>query len=132
MEKMKMKGQKNLSRRERQIMDVIYTLQEATVNQVLERLPSPPSYSAVRALLRVLEEKGHLVHRQDGPRYIYSPTLPRERARRSALKHLLQTFFDDSTEDVVAALLDISEDNLRAEDYGRLLELIQKARKEGR
>jgi predicted transcriptional regulator len=127
-----MKGQKNLSRRERQIMDIIYTLQEATVNQVLERLPSPPSYSAVRALLRVLEEKGHLVHRQDGPRYIYSPTLPRERARRSALKHLLQTFFDDSTEDVVAALLDISEDNLRAEDYGRLLELIQKARKEGR
>jgi predicted transcriptional regulator len=132
MERKNMKGQKNLSRRERQIMDVIYTLQEATVNQVLERLPSPPSYSAVRALLRVLEEKGHLVHRQDGPRYIYSPTLPRERARRSALKHLLQTFFDDSTEDVVAALLDISEDNLRAEDYGRLLELIQKARKEGR
>jgi BlaI family penicillinase repressor len=127
-----MKSQKNLSRRERQIMDVIYTLQEATVNQVLERLPSPPSYSAVRALLRVLEQKGHLVHRQDGPRYIYSPTLPRERARRSALKDLLQTFFDDSTEDAVAALLDISEDNLTAEDYRRLMELIQKARKEGR
>lgn len=127
-----MKGQKNLSRRERQIMDVIYALQEATVNQVLERLPSPPSYSAVRALLRVLEQKGHLVHRQDGPRYIYSPTLPRERARRSALKHLLQTFFDDSTEDAVAALLDISEDSLTVEDYGRLLEIIQKARKEGR
>jgi predicted transcriptional regulator len=132
MERKNMKGQKNLSRRERQIMDIIYALQEATVNQVLERLPSPPSYSAVRALLRVLEEKGHLVHRQDGPRYIYSPTWPRERARRSALKHLLQTFFDDSTEDVVAALLDISESNLSAEDYRRLLELIQKARKEGR
>lgn len=127
-----MKGQKNLSRRERQIMDIIYTLQEATVNQVLERLPSPPSYSAVRALLRVLEQKGHLVHRQDGPRYIYAPTWPRDRARRSALKHLLQTFFDDSTEDAVAALLDISEDNLTAEDYRRLMELIQKARKEGR
>jgi predicted transcriptional regulator len=127
-----MKGQKNLSRRERQIMDVIYALQEASVNQVLERLPSPPSYSAVRALLRVLEKKGHLVHRQDGPRYIYAPTLPRERARRSALKHLLQTFFDDSAEDAVAALLDISEDNLTAEDYRRLMELIQKARKEGR
>lgn len=127
-----MKGQKSLSRRERQIMDVIYTLQEATVSQVLERLPSPPSYSAVRALLRVLEQKGHLAHRQEGPRYIYSPTLPRERARRSALKHLLQTFFDDSTEDAVAALLDISEDNLTAEDYGRLLELIRRARKEGR
>lgn len=127
-----MKGQKNLSRRERQIMDIIYALQEATVNQVLERLPSPPSYSAVRALLRVLEQKGHLVHRQEGPRYIYSPTLPRERARRSALKDLLQTFFDDSTEDAVAALLDISEDSLTADDYGRLVELIEKARKEGR
>ena len=132
MERKIIKGQKNLSRRERQIMDVIYTLQEATVNQVLERLPSPPSYSAVRALLRVLEQKGHLVHRQDGPRYIYAPTWPRERARRSALKHLLRTFFDVSTEDVVAALLDISEDNLTAEDYRRLRELIQKARKEGR
>jgi len=127
-----MKGQKNLSRRERQIMDVIYALQEATVNQVLERLPSPPGYSAVRALLRVLEQKGHLVHRQDGPRYIYAPTWPREKARRSALKHLLQTFFDDSAEDVVAALLDISEDSLSARDYSRLRELIENARKEGR
>ena len=132
MENKKTRGQKNLSRRERQIMDVIYALQEATVNQVLERLPNPPSYSAVRALLRVLEQKGHLVHRQDGPRYVYAPTWPRERARRSALKHLLQTFFDDSTEDAVAALLDISEDSLTAEDYRRLMELIQKARKEGR
>lgn len=132
MEKRNIKGQKNLSRRERQIMDVIYALQEATVTQVLERLPSPPSYSAVRALLRVLEQKGHLVHRQDGPRYIYAPTWPRERARRSALKHLLQTFFDDSTEDAVAALLDISEESLTEEDYHRLMELIQKARKEGR
>jgi len=127
-----MKGQKNLSRRERQIMDVIYALQQATVNQVLERLPNPPSYSAVRALLRVLEQKGHLAHRQDGPRYIYAPTWPRDKARRSALKHLLQTFFDDSAEDVVAALLDISEDSLSAEDYRRLLEIIAKARKEGR
>jgi predicted transcriptional regulator len=127
-----MKGPKNLSRRERQIMDIIYELQEAAVNQVLERLPYPPSYSAVRALLRVLEQKGHLAHRQDGPRYIYTPTWPKERARRSALKHLLQTFFDGSTEDAVAALLDISEDNLSAEDYRRLLELVRKARKEGR
>jgi predicted transcriptional regulator len=127
-----MKGQKNLSRRERQIMDVIYELQEATVNQVLERLPSPPSYSAVRALLRVLEHKGHLTHRQDGPRYVYAPTLPRDRARRSALSHLLKTFFDNSTEDVVAALLDISEENLSEEDYRRLMDLVQKAQKEGR
>jgi predicted transcriptional regulator len=127
-----MKGQKNLSRRERQIMDVIYELQEATVSQVLERLPRPPSYSAVRALLRVLEQKGHLAHRQDGPRYIYAPTWPKERARRSALKDLLQTFFDGSTEEAVAALLDISEDNLSEEDYRRLLELVRRARKEGR
>ena len=127
-----MKGQKNLSRRERQIMDIIYELKEATVVQVLEKLPSPPSYSAVRALLRVLEQKGHLVHRQEGPRYVYVPTLPRERARRSALRHLVKTFFDGSTEDVVAALLDITEDNLSETDYRRLVELITKARKEGR
>jgi predicted transcriptional regulator len=127
-----MRGQQNLSRRERQIMDIIYEMKEATVVQVLERLPSPPSYSAVRALLRVLEQKGHLSHRQDGPRYVFAPILPREKARRSALQNLLKTFFDDSTEDVVAALLDISEDNLSEEDYGRLLELVEKARKEGR
>ncbi len=127
-----MRGQKNLSRRERQIMDIVYELKEATVVQVLERLPSPPSYSAVRALLRVLEHKGHLVHRQDGPRYIYTATFPREKARRGALRHLLKTFFDNSTEDVVTALLDISEESLSDEDYCRLLELVKKAQKEGR
>jgi len=127
-----MKGQKNLSRRERQIMDIIYELNEATVAQVLERLPNPPSYSAVRALLRVLEEKGHLIHRQDGPRYVYMPTLSREKARQNALKHLVKTFFDNSTEEVVAALLDISEENLAKENYRRLLKLIEEARKEGR
>jgi predicted transcriptional regulator len=113
-------------------MDIVYELKEATVGQVLEKLPSPPSYSAVRALLRVLEQKGHLAHRQEGPRYIYAPTLPRERARRSELRHLLKTFFDGSTEDVFAALLDISEDDLSETDYRRLAELISKARKEGR
>jgi len=113
-------------------MDIIYELKEATALQVMERLPSPPSYSAVRALLRVLEQKGHLNHRQEGPRYVFSPLLPREKARRSALRHLLRTFFDNSTEDAVAALLDISEDNLSEEDYRRLVELIHKARKEGR
>lgn len=127
-----MKEQKNLSRRERQIMDIIYEMDEATVTQVLMRLPNPPSYSAVRALLRVLEEKGHLSHRKDGPRYVYSPTLPREQARQRALKHLLRTFFDDSTEDVVTALLDISEDELSQKDYKSLLKTIEKARKEGR
>ncbi len=127
-----MKAQKSLSRRERQIMDIIYELKEATALQVMKRLPSPPSYSAVRALLRVLEQKGHLNHRQDGPRYVFAPLLPREKARRSALRHLLRTFFDNSTEEAVAALLDISEDNLSEKDYHRLLELIHRARKEGR
>jgi predicted transcriptional regulator len=127
-----MKAQKNLSRRERQIMDIIYEMKEATVQQVLERLPSPPSYSAVRALLRVLENKGHLTHRQEGPRYIYSPLLSKDMARRSALQHLMKTFFDNSTEDVVAALLDIAEDNLSKEDLRRLVEMIEEARKEGR
>lgn len=127
-----MKGQKNLSRRERQIMDIIYELNKATVAQVLDRIPNPPSYSAIRALLRVLEEKGHLVHKQEGPRYIYSPILSREKARKNALKHVMKTFFDNSTEDIVAALLDISEDNLSKQDYQRIQELIKKARKEGR
>jgi predicted transcriptional regulator len=113
-------------------MDVVYELKQATATQVLEGLPNPPSYSAVRALLRVLEQKGHLVHRQDGPRYVYAPTLPRERARRSALKHLLKTFFDNSTEDAVAALLDISEESLSDGEFQRLVELIRKAQKEGR
>jgi len=127
-----MKEQKNLSRRERQIMDIIYELNEATAAQVLDRLPNPPGYSAVRALLRVLEEKGHLEHKQDGPRYVFLPTLPREEARRNALKHLMETFFDGSTEKVVAALLNISEEDLAEDDYKRLSALIENARKEGR
>lgn len=127
-----MKGLKSLSRRERQIMDIIYELNEATVKQVLERITNPPSYSSVRALLCVLEDKGHLSHRKEGPRYIYVPTLSREKARRNALKHLMKTFFDDSTEEVVAALLNISEDNLSDSDFKRLTELIKKARMEGR
>jgi predicted transcriptional regulator len=127
-----MNGQKNLSRRERQIMDIIYELNEATAAQVLEKLPNPPSYSAVRALLRVLEEKGHLSHKQDGPRYVFVPTLPRDEARENALKHLVNTFFDGSTEKVVAALLDISDEKFSEDDYQRLSQLIENARKEGR
>jgi len=127
-----MKGHKNLSRRERQIMDIIYELGEVSAAQVLEKLPNPPSYSAVRALLRILEEKGHLSHRQDGPRYMFVPTVSHKTARENALKHLLQTFFDNSTEKAVAALLDLSEDHLSEKDYFRLLELIEEAKKEGR
>jgi len=126
------RAQKSLSRRERQIMDILYEMKEATALQVLDRLPFPPGYSAVRALLRVLEEKGHVLHRQDGPRYVYAPVLAREKARRTALEHLLKTFFDNSTEDAVAALLDISEDSLSDDDYHRLLDLVRKARSEGR
>ena len=127
-----MTNDRSLSRRERQIMDVIYELKEATVLQVLERLPDPPGYSAVRALIRVLERKGHLTHRRDGPRYVYSPLVAKEKARRNALRHVIRTFFDGSTESVMAALLDISEKNLSEDDYLRLRELIDRARREGR
>ncbi|MFH1572535.1 MAG: BlaI/MecI/CopY family transcriptional regulator [Acidobacteriota bacterium] len=127
-----MKTQKSLSRRERQIMDIIYEMKEATALQVMDRLPSAPGYSAVRALLRVLEHKGHLSHRQDGARYVFTPVLEKEKASRSALRHLLKTFFDNSTEDAVAALLDLSEDNLSEDESRRLLRRIQKARREGR
>jgi BlaI family penicillinase repressor len=128
----RMKSDKSLSRRERQIMDIAYEMKEVSALQVLERLPEPPSYSAVRALLRVLERKGHLVHRQNGPRYVYTPRLPKDKARKSALSHLVRTFFDGSTESVVATLLDISEENLSEDDYRRLTEIIEKARTEGR
>ena len=127
-----MRAQRSLSRRERQIMDIIYEMKEATAVQVMDRLPAPPSYSAVRALLRVLENKGHLSHRQAGARYVYVPVLAKHKASRSALRHLLRTFFDNSTGDAVAALLDISEDNISEQEYRRLALLIQKARREGR
>ena len=102
----------HLSRRESQIMDVIYEIGCATVAEVLERLPDPPSYSAVRALLRVLEDKGHLEHEQDGPRYLFRPTVPREAARTTALRRVVRTFFGGSTERAVAALLDLEGDDL--------------------
>ncbi len=127
-----MRGLKHLSRREREIMDIIYNLGEATASLVLEKLPTPPSYSTVRALLKVLEDKGHLTHKLDGLRYVFLPTMPREEARENALKHVLTTFFDNSTEKAVAALLDLSEEKLSPEDYDRLSLLITKARQEGR
>ena len=122
----------NLSRRERQIMDIIYRRGKASATEVMEGMPDPPSYSAVRAMLRILEEKGCLTHEQDGQTYIYSPTLDRERARESALKHLVTTFFDGSTEQAVAALLDISSGELSQAELGRLANLIEEAKKEGR
>ena len=122
----------DLSRRERQIMDIIYRRGEATVAHVLDELPDPPSYSAVRAMLRVLEEKGHLKHQEEGPRYVYTATVPREDARDSALRRVLRTFFDGSAEEAVAALLGMSAGDLSNEDLDRLASLIERARKEGR
>ncbi|MEM6783373.1 MAG: BlaI/MecI/CopY family transcriptional regulator [Bacteroidota bacterium] len=124
--------QPSLSRRERQIMDIVYRTNEATAAEVRAALPDAPSYSAVRALLRILEEKGHLAHTQDGPRYVYRPTVAPEKARTSALRHLLDTFFDNSAERAVAALLDLKSDQLSVADLDRLTRLIDDAKNEGR
>jgi predicted transcriptional regulator len=120
-----------LSRRERQIMEVIYRLRQATVQQVRDNLGDPPSYSAVRAQLRILEEKGHLRHIQDGPRYVFVPTVARRRVRRAALRGLLRNFFDNSREEMIAALLEDSTD-LSDDELKRLSRMIKQARKEGR
>jgi predicted transcriptional regulator len=121
-----------LSRRERQIMDVAYRLGRASVTEILDGLHDPPSYSAVRALLRILEDKGHLRHEQDGTRYVYLPTLSRAKASRSALRGLVTTFFDGSPEQAMAALLDVSREDLSSQDLDRLAALIEQARQEGR
>lgn len=121
-----------LSRRERQIMDIVYRLGEATAAEVMENLPDPPSYSAVRALLRILEEKSHLRHRQEGPRYVYMPTVPVDAAKQSALKHVLSTFFEGSVSQAVAALLDLSRDDLSDAELARLARLIDQANQDGR
>jgi predicted transcriptional regulator len=126
------KKQPPLSRRERQIMEIVYARESATAAEVLESLPDPPSYSAVRAMMRILEEKGHLTHRHDGPRYVYSPVVPRTAARQSALKQLVKTFFDGSATQAVAALLDMSESQLSADEADELAALIDKAKREGK
>jgi predicted transcriptional regulator len=117
-----------LSRRETQIMDVIFELGEATAADILERLPYPPSYSAVRALLAILEAKGHLTHRREGARYIYKATLPAEKVKKSALDYLLKTFFGGSAPQFVATLL--STKDLSKEELDELARLIEQARKE--
>ena len=121
-----------LSRRERQIMDVIYRMERATVQEVLEAIDDPPSYSAIRATMRLLEDKGHLKHVSDGPRYVYLPTRNKNTARKSAVQHLMDTFFDDSIEATVAALLDVKSNELTAESLDRLQKLIKQARRDGR
>ena|SRR5438477_3329382 len=122
----------DLSRRERQIMDILYQQARGTAAEVHQRLPNRPSYSAVRAMLRILEEKGHIRHEEDGPRYVFLPTMPRETARRNALRHLLRTFFEGSTERAISALLDDSSSKLSDEEFARLAQMIEAARKEGK
>jgi predicted transcriptional regulator len=123
---------RDLGRRERQIMDAVYRLGTASAAEVRSELPDPPSYSAVRAMLRLLEEKGLLTHEQDGLRYVYRPTVAREQARRSALRHLVQTFFGGSPAQAAAALLEMSDAKLSAEDRARLAKLVATAKTEGR
>jgi predicted transcriptional regulator len=113
-------------------MDIVYRRGRATAAEVMDNLPDAPSYSAVRATLRILEEKGHLTHSQDGPRYVYEPTVEPEKARRTALRHLVRTFFDDSAGQAVATLLDVAGDDLSDDDLNRLATLIEQARNEGR
>jgi BlaI family transcriptional regulator, penicillinase repressor len=120
-----------LSRRERQIVDILYSQGHATAAEVQNLLPDPPSYSAVRAMLRILEEKGHVRHQQDGPRYVYVPTVARDSAKKSALRHMLQTFFDGSAEQAISALLDEQSARLSEAELDRLARMIQQARRTG-
>jgi BlaI family penicillinase repressor len=121
-----------LSRRERQIMDILYHRGKASAADVLAAMHDAPSYSAVRAMLRVLEEKGHVKHQAEGLKYVYVPTVGREKAKRSAVKHLLDTFFSDSPEQIVAALLDVSSTRLTPEELDRMAQMIENAKEEGR
>lgn len=119
-----------LTRREREIMDILYRRGRATAAEVQGDMANAPTYSAVRALLRILEEEGHIKHVQDGPRYVYLPAVARSDARKSALSHVVTTFFDGSVEEAVATLVERSK--LSAEELDRLSQLIEKAKKEGR
>jgi predicted transcriptional regulator len=121
-----------LSRRERQVMDILYRRNEATVAEVMADLPDPPTYSAVRSILRILMEKNLITHREDGPRYVYLPVVNTERARDDALKHVIRTFFDGSAEQAVAAVLRVSDTRLSDAEIDQLRERIRKARVSGR
>lgn len=127
-----MSVEQHLSRRERQIMDVLHAKGQASAADVLAALPAPPGYSAVRALLRILEEKGHVRHRRQGARYVYVPRTSPELARRSALKRVVSTFFQGSVTQAMAALLETPDTELSDAELSRLQQLITKARKEGR
>jgi BlaI family transcriptional regulator, penicillinase repressor len=124
--------QGGLSRRERQIMDALYKIGAGTVGEVMDLMPDPPSYSAVRATMRVLEEKGHLKHKQDGPRYLYVPTVPRDKAQSKALQHMVGTFFGGSVEQAVMALLSLPETKMSDSDLSKLAAKVREAEQEGR
>lgn len=121
-----------LTRREREIMDILHRRGRATAHEVMDDLADPPSYSAVRTFLRLLEERGHVRHEQDGPRYVYTPTVARREAQRSAISHLVDTFFDGSIEDAVATLVESSKPKLSAQELDRIAARIARAKKEGR
>jgi BlaI family penicillinase repressor len=121
-----------LSRRERQCLDVLFQRGQATVAEVIDMIADAPSYSAVRATLNVLVEKGHAVHRQDGPRYVYLPAIPADTARHAAVKHLVTTFFGGSHEEAMVALLEMADTKVSRDDIERLTRKIQTARREGR
>ena len=129
---MRKDGHRNFSRRERQIMDILYARGRATAAEIHEALPDAPSYSAVRAKLRVLEEKGHVRHEEESLRYVYLPTVARDTARRSALRHLVTTFFEGSVEQAVAALLDVSSAGLDERELDRIASLVEEAKKESK
>ena len=122
----------DLSRRERQVMDILHRRGEATVAEIMEDLPDPPTYSAVRSVLRILGEKRLIRHREDGPRYVYYPALPAERARESALAHLVETYFAGAPEMAVTALLRMSDVDLSDAELARLRERIRRARDDRR
>ena len=123
--------QHKLSRRENQIMEILYQRGKASAQDVRAAMPDAPTYSAVRALLRVLEDKGHIEHQNEGLKYVFSPVVKRDKAKRSAVKHLVDTFFRDAPEQVVAALLDVSAKRLTNEELDRMAAMIEKAKKEG-
>jgi len=125
-------GPAGLSRRERQIMDILYRQGKASASEVRESMADAPSYSAVRAMLRVLEEKGHVKHQAGGLKYVYVPTLARDKAKRTAVKHVMETFFNGSPEQIVAALLDVASTRLTREELDRMSRLIEDAKKEGK
>jgi predicted transcriptional regulator len=126
------KDSSQLGRREREILDIVFRLEQASVGDVMQQMADPPAYDSVRTMLRLLERKGFVKHRKDGTKYVYRPTQSRSSASKSALSHLMATFFENSVADTMAAALDLKSDNLQDEEIAKLQTLIDKARREGR